>query len=790
VQKEKKMSRNGSGTYNLPAGNPVVTGTTISSTWANTTLSDMANAITGSIAADGQTTITGALKGPNGTVAFAGVGQTKIPSGTTAQRAASPEDGMIRYNTDLQQYEGYKNGAWSIFGNGAGGTLFSDTVTATQGQTVINMPTGYVLGGDNLSVYVNGSRQIYNVNYTETTTTSFTFINGLNDGDLVNYTIGASTSLSVNAASVLYNEGSTSAIDQNVEQKLQQYVSVKDFGAVADGVTNDSAAFQSAIDTGKAVYVPSGTYKLNVALSTTGNLNLYGDGENTVLDFTGTITGGSYAIEATGSLTQIQDLGSNVALGDYELTFATAPSLSSDDVFVIYNPTASSWSGFRTYYNAGEWCEADTVSGSTVSLKNQTYDSYTTTAVDVYKLSSSIVSLKNFKIIGTTVLGLINIALSKNIVIENIIAYNENNSCISFDRCYSSKIVNCTVNNYGDGGDDYGIAIGNSQDIQINGGFAFARRHGITIGGGNSTGNVTNRNVRVRNMTIKNDLASAGIYSADMHGNTEDSSYENCNIYGGITWQGKDNSYINCTITATSTGFVEYAAEIKGGYFKIEGCELKTFKDPQLIARGIIDIGGNNNAVTANTTLATTFIVKNCTLFGKNLNTITSFVLFKNNGTTQNINFDIQNINANVDNCGIVLYTKNNSGTAASEYIIVDAITNFPNGATLHAATGGAYLNFPHRMQKQTAIEPITTSTSVSVISGTPTTFRYFYPRNPSVITGVNNQTYIGAIVPVSTADPISFDGLTVQYATPDGSNFAAAVSSIQVSWSASINEI
>ena len=55
------MSRNGSGVYNLPAGNPVVTGTTISSTWANNTLSDIATALTGSVAADGQTPITGNL---------------------------------------------------------------------------------------------------------------------------------------------------------------------------------------------------------------------------------------------------------------------------------------------------------------------------------------------------------------------------------------------------------------------------------------------------------------------------------------------------------------------------------------------------------------------------------------------------------------------------------------------------------------------------------------------------------------------------------------------------------
>ena len=56
------MSRNGSGTYSLPAGNPVVTGTTITSTWANNTLNDIATALTGSLAADGQTTATGALQ--------------------------------------------------------------------------------------------------------------------------------------------------------------------------------------------------------------------------------------------------------------------------------------------------------------------------------------------------------------------------------------------------------------------------------------------------------------------------------------------------------------------------------------------------------------------------------------------------------------------------------------------------------------------------------------------------------------------------------------------------------
>lgn len=53
------MAFNGSGTFSLVAGNPVVTGTTISSTWANNTLSDIAtNGLTNCITKDGQTTVT------------------------------------------------------------------------------------------------------------------------------------------------------------------------------------------------------------------------------------------------------------------------------------------------------------------------------------------------------------------------------------------------------------------------------------------------------------------------------------------------------------------------------------------------------------------------------------------------------------------------------------------------------------------------------------------------------------------------------------------------------------
>ena len=65
----------------------------------------------------------------------------ELPDGTTGQRPGSPVNGMIRYNTTLNQFEGYKASAWGAIGGGATGGS-SDDIFYENGQTVT---TNYTL---------------------------------------------------------------------------------------------------------------------------------------------------------------------------------------------------------------------------------------------------------------------------------------------------------------------------------------------------------------------------------------------------------------------------------------------------------------------------------------------------------------------------------------------------------------------------------------------------------------------------------------------------------------------
>jgi Pectate lyase superfamily protein len=86
------------------------------------------------------------------------------------------------------------------------------------------------------------------------------------------------------SSTIGYTPAGTGAVATTVQTKLRESVSVKDFGAVGDGVADDTAAIQDALDSagssGVELYFPSGTYATDTALSLTNGDDYWLSGTN------------------------------------------------------------------------------------------------------------------------------------------------------------------------------------------------------------------------------------------------------------------------------------------------------------------------------------------------------------------------------------------------------------------------------------------------------------------------------------------------------------------------------
>lgn len=95
------------------------------------------------------------------------------------------------------------------------------------------------------------------------------------EGTIANgFATGARVELRVTAASIIdsaetgvYTPAGANAVQTTIQTKLRETVSVKDFGAVGDGVTDDTAAIQAALDAGGSVFFPAKQYKVTSTLN-------------------------------------------------------------------------------------------------------------------------------------------------------------------------------------------------------------------------------------------------------------------------------------------------------------------------------------------------------------------------------------------------------------------------------------------------------------------------------------------------------------------------------------------
>ena len=123
-------SFDGSANITVAAAGSTLTGTTLASGITGSSLTSLGTLTSLTIA---------------GNLLFTGTGMVDMPVGTTGERPAGANTGAFRYNSTLNQFEGYGNTGWGAIGGSGGGATGggSDEIFVENSQTIT---TNYTIG--------------------------------------------------------------------------------------------------------------------------------------------------------------------------------------------------------------------------------------------------------------------------------------------------------------------------------------------------------------------------------------------------------------------------------------------------------------------------------------------------------------------------------------------------------------------------------------------------------------------------------------------------------------------
>lgn len=146
------MPRDANGNYTLPAGNPVVTQTNISSAWANDTMSDMGTEMTDSLSRSGKGGMTGPFPIVDSQGGVPGLSFTAEPTTGIKREGAGDMRAQVLGVDKMRWTSGgdaevYRNAAWNpvaieptdrrvMYGEGGVTTIFHYGTTAAPGWTI------------------------------------------------------------------------------------------------------------------------------------------------------------------------------------------------------------------------------------------------------------------------------------------------------------------------------------------------------------------------------------------------------------------------------------------------------------------------------------------------------------------------------------------------------------------------------------------------------------------------------------------------------------------------------
>lgn len=211
---------------------------------------------------------------------FADVYQGAKASDPTLRNNGSPlQPGDMYFNTSVNELRLYSGSVWAA---GTAGTVAVQRFSGTGSQTAFTLATA-PSGENNTQVYINGVYQQKDTYGVTGTTLTFSTAPPAGTDNIEVVTISTLALGETDASLVTFLPAGDGAVERTVQAKLRETVSVKDFGAVGDGVTDDTTAINNWLDKaaeGVAITAPAGTYKFTSALTLAAvdNMSITGAG--------------------------------------------------------------------------------------------------------------------------------------------------------------------------------------------------------------------------------------------------------------------------------------------------------------------------------------------------------------------------------------------------------------------------------------------------------------------------------------------------------------------------------
>ena len=333
-------------------------------------------------------------------------------------------------------------------------------------------------------------------------------------------------------------------------------LTVKDFGAIGDGITDDTAAIQEAIsyfeNIGGVLIFPVGTYKVTSEITQTfsNNVNFKMIGYGAIID--GSTSNGTNLFTLQGQQSTSSLLSASPNKMDTSISTTTSIGAVANDFIMLQSTDL--WCPARPYYYKGELCQVLSTSGTTYNLGSQLFDGYAASTTTAYKLIMPTIEIEGMEFVRNSNLNGINIQYATNVSILNCKIHGARYTALSLTFCYGGLVQNNQIYDCWNStsGTSYGVSVASCQFVKVANNTLSEARHCITTGG-----TIPSRShIYIGNSCLEHPSQGQS-WAIDTHGNTEfitiEGNYANGTVISGRSATIIGNTFIGILPTSSSS---------------------------------------------------------------------------------------------------------------------------------------------------------------------------------------------------------------------------------------------